>query len=65
MQAESHIKVLDLAQSGRIQRTPWIPEQWMSQLFCLMFHEKKIKDCLLKVSFMCTLLPEHHFPLSV
>lgn len=28
MQVESHIKVLDLNESGGMQRNPWIPEQW-------------------------------------
>ena len=28
MQAASHMKVLDLSESGGTQRNPWVPEQW-------------------------------------
>lgn len=65
MQAESHVKVSDLSTSGGALRNPWIPEQWDESGLLPDVPLKKIKGCLLKVSFMCTLLLKHHFPLAV
>lgn len=65
MQAASHVKVLDLSESGGALRNPWIPEQWDESGLLPDVPLKKMKGCLLKVSVMRTLLPEHHFPLAV